>query len=621
MRAFDRGGQNVSGRRGRSRAGGVAPAAWAILFFLVMAPLCRLGAHPISLTSALVNAKEEEIVVDLSMMVEDLVLFYWMETDENFRFPAELLRMRAEKHQEFLLQYFHLRDREGNRLEGRSVDLDFSDVGDEGVHIDDLMAYSIRYRFEFPIEDRPEFLTVSQNFGGDDPAVPSEMLLRVFHHGVHMDSAMLPHGAAHTVQLDWEAGWEHARDDLDAARERLRKRQEDALGITSYSAVYSYLYVTETEVRHEILIPLLTLDTWLPLQRERPEVMTVEEQRAVREEVQAFLARQNRWEIDGAGVVPRLERLDFFGPEYRDFARRAPEQQVSVYNARVGVVLSFPVEEEPRRLRMTWEYFNDRLLFLKSALYAFDERRQDVLFLPHRTGFEWENPRPAGKVELVSVPASPLPRRMTLPVLSLVAGLGAVMAGGAGLASGSRRRRLAWSGVCGSLVLGAVLARPVLHADVPHPLGGAPRLEDEAALELFQALHANIYQAFAHRQEEQIYDALAQSVGGELLEDLYLQIRRSLQVEEEGGAVSRVEEVEWLEGSREAPPAGSRRSAFAYHSTWTVTGTVEHWGHVHTRKNQYEARFTVEGLPEGWRITGFDPLREERLQMQIRVRN
>ena len=62
------------------------------------------------------------------------------------------------------------------------------------------------------------------------------------------------------------------------------------------------------------------------------------------------------------------------------------------------------------------------------------------------------------------------------------------------------------------------------------------------------------------------------------------------------------------------------RQAFSVLADWTVTGTVEHWGHVHTRTNRHQARFDLTGLDEGWRITGFEPLAEERVGMQIGLR-
>ena len=43
-------------------------------------------------------------------------------------------------------------------------------------------------------------------------------------------------------------------------------------------------------------------------------------------------------------------------------------------------------------------------------------------------------------------------------------------------------------------------------------------------------------------------------------------------------------------------------------------GTVGHWGHVHTRKNQYEALVTVEPVEGHWKITGLELLEEKRVE-------
>jgi hypothetical protein len=42
-------------------------------------------------------------------------------------------------------------------------------------------------------------------------------------------------------------------------------------------------------------------------------------------------------------------------------------------------------------------------------------------------------------------------------------------------------------------------------------------------------------------------------------------------------------------------------------------GTVGHWGHIHTRKNQYEAKITVESVEGVWKLTGLELLEEKRI--------
>ncbi len=60
--------------------------------------------------------------------------------------------------------------------------------------------------------------------------------------------------------------------------------------------------------------------------------------------------------------------------------------------------------------------------------------------------------------------------------------------------------------------------------------------------------------------------------------------------------------------------------AYNVHSKWTVLGTVGHWGHVHTRKNAYEAQFTMEVVDDAWKITGLKLLDERRIDPYAQAR-
>ena len=53
---------------------------------------------------------------------------------------------------------------------------------------------------------------------------------------------------------------------------------------------------------------------------------------------------------------------------------------------------------------------------------------------------------------------------------------------------------------------------------------------------------------------------------------------------------------------------------------WQVEGTVEHWGHIHTRRNEYQAEFDVEPRDEEWKITGIRPLSEKRVNFETDLR-
>ncbi len=114
----------------------------------------------------------------------------------------------------------------------------------------------------------------------------------------------------------------------------------------------------------------------------------------------------------------------------------------------------------------------------------------------------------------------------------------------------------------------------------------------------------NIYRAYDYRDKSDVYDALAHSVTGDLLEELFLKIQSGLRMQEQGGAVAHVKRVRITHIEMAAPGPGAR---LPVDCTWRVMGTVEHWGHIHTRENEYTARIHLSTTPEDrGRIVAFE---------------
>jgi hypothetical protein len=152
----------------------------------------------------------------------------------------------------------------------------------------------------------------------------------------------------------------------------------------------------------------------------------------------------------------------------------------------------------------------------------------------------------------------------------------------------------------------------------------APLPTSTEVLAVFTPIHANLYRALDYVREEDVYDVLARSAEGPLLEDLYRQLRRSLAIEEAGGAVGRVQVVRPMETTVErmgwVPVAASEpRLEFVVNARWQVEGSVSHWGHRHDRTNEYRARYTVAVTPEGWRIVKQELLEEQRVDVPPEV--
>ena len=107
-----------------------------------------------------------------------------------------------------------------------------------------------------------------------------------------------------------------------------------------------------------------------------------------------------------------------------------------------------------------------------------------------------------------------------------------------------------------------------------------------------------------------IYDGLARSIAGDLLTQAYLEMQRSLELRNQGGARVKVNDVEVIHCRPERLRDGV---GFVAECRWTVTGSVGHWGHIHRRRNQYDARLTIRAMDGGWKITEMELRSEERL--------
>ena len=603
--------RRASPRRSRAVAAGV-----------VLAGLLASDAesHPISVSWTQVFVTREKITVKLEIYAEDLYLFQPLEPNKDNYLEPEVINRAIEKHKKIILDGFLIYDVHGRKLRGEVVDVESFKMGPKGLHMAELMAYSLVYRLQFKLSSPPEYLTFQTALGGEDSFVPAMMQLDVRQEGAgEAKSAHLEGKMAFTVRLDWEQPAVSAVTPESRRAESLARQRKETLGITSYGSVYSFIYITDYEVRHEILIPLLTLETWTPLDRKDNAFLEVAEQDAARAGIEKFFAEGTTVEIDGIRVKPVLARLDFYGVDFKDFARQTARRRVSTVNARVGVVLSYSTKGPPDHVKITWDSFNWALCSLRSVVFAYEDTSKVELYTA-RPSFEWTNPGRPPLPSITQPPPPPRPPRRHLPLISLaclavLAGTIVVMK----FKGGSAKNYALAIGVLG---ICAAAAWPYARLAVRDPFAPQPAISDQEARAILATLHKNIYRAFDYRTESDIYDALARSVHGELLRDLYLKIQKGLKMQEQGGAISRVREVKILNG-RKMPSAQTGAAGgcgFVFRCDWTVNGTVEHWGHIHSRTNQYDALFTVQACEDGWKITDLDVLSEKRVKFQTRLR-
>jgi hypothetical protein len=400
------------------------------------------------------------------------------------------------------------------------------------------------------------------------------------------------------LKLDWEDPW----------YSKFKKKQ---LKRTLQSGVRTYLYIEPYEVRHEILVRIKDMMAWMEFDLKGNQFIEEDEFNPVREQVAQFFMDREKVLIDGKQLKPILDKTAYVESSMlRSRFIEVPER-VPLNTAMIGVVITYLTDGIPQEVETTWDLFSDRVQKVTARMtdpagpFPYDLEPDDNVL-------KWTNYLKKYTIPTVKrIVVEDAHRGLLLPVGSLVCVILLLPVLFTAIGRNKKSQSIAVQFVIiVVLVIGMIALFPVWQV----PLGSSTRasqVSEEDGKAIIHSLLKNVYRAFDFREEEDVYDKLAISVSGDLLTDIYLQNRKSMVVEQAGGAQAKVQEVAVQEV--DVQDSQKQSGALDVRTMWSAVGTVGHWGHIHTRQNVYDAILTLAVSEGSWKITGIELLEEKRV--------
>ena len=400
-----------------------------------------------------------------------------------------------------------------------------------------------------------------------------------------------------TLRLDWSDPWYSAFANSDL------KRHHDA-------PLMTFLYIEPYEVRFEMLMRLKELASWMQLDVPDQEPIEAGARARLLEQIGRFVVQQSQVRIDGATSRPLLDRVEFVRVSPQGIQSVGDSQRLTLPTALVGVILAYVTTGPPQEVTANWTYFNERITSIPATVI------DPVSRLPYdvtraEPTLRWTNLLDDYNYRVATIDAIAaqagdwlefsVPGVLLCLAAASIAGFGSLL-GLAGV------RRVAAVALLFALAVGVW---PHGKVAARNPLDPPYQFPEVEAIQVIQGLLQNIYRAFDFRAEDDVYDKLAVSVSGDLITDIYLQNQRRLLMQEQGGARAKVQDVQLLDAVQVGPQ--TRRGEFIFQCLWRITGTVNHWGHSHQRRNQYGARIAIRPVEETWKIIALDVTEEQRL--------
>ena len=399
-------------------------------------------------------------------------------------------------------------------------------------------------------------------------------------------------GSAESLNLNWEDPWYSYYDNRN-----LRRHHK--------SSLMSFLYIEPYEVRHEVLVRVKDLEKWLPLNYGIDDYIEVDEQDSLKNLIANFLVGRNIVNIDGKEVNPIIDKVYFV--EVRLFGIQILQEvkPLDYSSAIIGVIFAYPNPGIPNEVTVNWDMFNDDITNVPAT--ATDPAGpMKYILQPDDNILLWTNYLKKYKLPTISE-IKVTEASLNLPVISLMmVSVIIFFLFRFGYKINTWSKQLMRTVTI--LFLLALICIPLtLNLEIPFlKKESFSKPESET---LISELLKNTYRAFDFRNESDVYDKLAISSHGDLLADIYLQTKRGMVLENQGGISVKVSEVNVLE----VEEIESNKAGLAYKCTWQVIGTVGHWGHIHSRTNQYNAVLHIEPVNNVWKFYNIDIIEETRI--------
>lgn len=313
--------------------------------------------------------------------------------------------------------------------------------------------------------------------------------------------------------------------------------------------------------------------------------------------IQAYLLDRVKVTIEGTVVEPEFVRGMFF------------HSGIDNYEPTVEADLRFSWPQAPQDFVIEWDVFapEDEMPQVPLVVIRGEFHYEFHDLMPEEPAFSWYSKEvELESSALVRAPAAPGEMAKDPQYWPSIASLlaGALVVWRVLRGFGPR-----FAGAIGTCAISGLL----VSYDFARP--GPIRLPTEGeAVQIFGALHHTVYGALAARNEDEMYAILASSVSEDYISDLFLELREPMIRRVDGGAYCRVTDVIDHNYDLELPesvPAGEQ-PAFAVTWDWQVDGDVTHYGHTHTRRNLFSARYELIHDGDGWKIESRRVLKHER---------
>ena len=541
------------------------------------------------------RVEKQQITVVLEIDEKDKQVFSNL-LDENNNSVPETKFLQTSNQQPLIGEIKKIETRKRTPRGNRNA-LPTTDLMGNPLNIPKVSPYVTYVEIIYPLTNQPSQLILSPPLESNKkyPAITIGFI--TFHQKIPVTNYWYL-SRPETLNLNWEDPWYSRFENRNLTRPHP-------------SSLLSYVYIEPYEVRHEILIRIRDLADFIDLDITKNKSFQSEILERLKNQVINYFEQKPQMTIDGKSVTPIINKINFLETDRKGvFQVIQNPQELELNSAIIGIDLIYPVANLANKVTINWDMFNEKITTIPTITTDPAGPFPYTLTLNDRV-LVWNNS--LTNYVIPQVEYLPVNNQFNLP-------LGLIIFTGLSIFSiiiilknkqKNKEIKKYYYVIPIFLLFIAILIYPFSNIKLGKPKFILSQVSEAEAQVIFSHLLKNIYRAFDFREESDIYDKLAISLEGDLLTEVYLQTNKSMELENQGGAVATVKNVEITEVKKEK---SSSQGKTKFRTKWIASGTLEHWGHSHDRQNQYDAILTLSPVDDVWKITDIELLEETRIK-------
>ena len=369
-----------------------------------------------------------------------------------------------------------------------------------------LSPFVVFIEIKYPITNRPNAISITPPIEEGYNSTFANIGFIAYHKSIPINDLRYL-GNEEIVRLDWTDPWYSKFDNRNLKRHHS-------------SSLLSFLYIDPYEVRHEVLVRIKDLDYWIDLGYEIDDKIPVEDQEEVKNKVAQFLKTRNVVTVDGKEDEPIIDRVHWVKWSLSGIQILEAPQEMDYSSAVIGVIFAYPLDSIAQEAVINWDMFNERITTVPNVAtdpvgpMPYNLQPDDNLLV-------WKNFLKKYKLPTileVSITAQKINLLKTFGILLLVAGVIIYF----------KNRKKIYGLIVTMLATVVIISGFLFRYQLSIPFLNQTSFSKPEASELINQLLKNTYRAFDFREESDIYDKLAISSDGELLSEIYIQIKKGM---------------------------------------------------------------------------------------------